>query len=132
MPILDFKSYMLASDDPDNKGYISCSSLRRTEDWWRLYEAANEMAEKYGLDGSGIPLGAKVLYADKSNVYINLNRGYKGISGGGIGAFCGPVEDERWKDHYFCVKDGRFETPKWIYRPCWWRFLIVLPTGIDE
>lgn len=120
---LDFKTYMLASDGPEN---AQCSVLRRSEDWYRLYEIANEMVEKYGLDGSGIPLGAKVISADRCDIQsANYPYGYKGIDGVELGVFRGPVNDEKWKDYYFSVQN---ETKnKWFYRPCWWRFLIILP-----
>jgi hypothetical protein len=120
---LDFKTYMLASDSPD--GRLGCSSLRRTDEWFRFFEAATEMVEKYGLDGSGIPIGANVMFAEQCSAYMNQNRGYKGLSGGKVAVFAGPVKDEKWKDHYFCTTDKVGES--WFYRPCWWRFLIVLP-----
>lgn len=126
--ILDFKTYALAQDQPGEYRTLGISVLRNTDDWLRMFEAAQEMVAKYGLDGSRIPIGATVMLAEKSECLGNRTCGYNGIVGP-TGTFAGPVSDEKWMEHYFCVNDRRGNS--WYYRPCWWRFLIVIPDNAE-
>lgn len=123
---LDFKTFAHAKDcHIDDGRYLGFSMLMRTEDWYRLFEQAQEMVEKYGLDGAGIPLGAKVMLTSHASIYNNRKRGYKGIAGS-IGTYHGPYERD---PRYFVVKRGNNDSV--YYQPCWWRFIIVLPDDYD-
>lgn len=126
--ILDFKTYAFAQDCPGEYRSLGSTALRSTEDWFRLFEVAQEMVAKYGLDGSRIPIGATVMLAEKSECRVNRTRGYNGIVGP-TGIFAGPVSDEKWMEHYFCVNNKSGSS--WYYRPCWWRFLIVIPNDAE-
>lgn len=122
MTTLDFKTYAHAKDcHIDDGRYLGCSMLCRTEDWYRLFELAQEMVEKYGLDGASIPVGAKVLLVSRAQVWNNRKRGYNGITGG-KGTYLGLNQKD---PRYFDVKSG--DSDLIFYQPCWWRFIAVLP-----
>lgn len=121
---LTFEAYMTAIDIDRPAG----NSLRSADEWYRFYVFACEQVAKYGLDGSGIPIGATVIDANHASLYNNKKRGYNGIVSR-QGKFLGVAETDK---RFFVCNDGMSGMPVfWVNRSCWWRYLIVVEPVIS-
>jgi len=126
---LTFEAFMMAEEHDRFVG--NCP--RHAHDWFKLYQIAAEQVAKYGLDGSGIPLGAKVMRVDLATISVNPKRGYRGVCGPS-GILKGFIEDKHFPEKMFAVHSSRYgndDSVSCIWRSCWFRLILVIDEECD-